>query len=49
MWWLVVSIDGKIYAINTQRKERIDWIIEQLRYAGYKIIKNPKSDDSKED
>lgn len=49
VWWLVVSIDGKIYAINTQRKERIDWIIEELRYAGYKIIKNPKSDDSKED
>lgn len=49
VWWLVVSINGKIYAINTQRKERIDWIIEKLTHAGYKVTKNIESDDNEED
>lgn len=49
VWWVVVSIEGKIYTINTQSKERIDWIIEKLRQAGYKITKNPESDDNEED
>lgn len=49
MWWVVISIEGKIYTINTQSKERIDWVVEKLRQAGYKITKNPESDDNEED
>lgn len=46
VWWVVVSIQGKLYAINSQSKEKIMWIVEELRRAGYPVTKNPESDDN---
>lgn len=46
VWWVVVSIQGKLYAISSQSKEKIMWIVEELRRAGYPVTKNPESDDN---
>lgn len=46
VWWVVVSIQGKLYVISSQSKEKIMWIVEELRRAGYPVTKNPESDDN---